>query len=71
MIPSATQDHLLALAEVVALLLAHRLTPEPLRETLLDFTGKLKESLPADSMKDIQAAEAKAVISALAYQQED
>lgn len=67
MMPQGTQNHLLSLAQVVGILLAHRLTPDRVRQILLNFVKELKTVLPSDSMKDIEAAEAKAVIRAVAY----
>ena len=71
MIPPVTQSHLLALANIVAILLAHRLTPDDVRQILLKLTRELKTVLPADSLKDIEAAEAKAVVRAVAYRREE
>lgn len=65
--PQGIQVHLLTLAEVVALLLASKLTPERVRQVLLRLTGELKEVLPEDGRRDTEAAEAKAVIKAIAY----
>lgn len=65
------QVHLLTLADTVALILACRLTPDALREILLNFTKELKEILPPDSARSVEAAEAKAVIRAVAYRRDD
>jgi hypothetical protein len=67
MTPQSTQVHLLALAEVVSILLAYRHTPARVRHVLLNFTRELKTLLPAESLNDIESAEAKAIIRAVAY----
>lgn len=67
MLPHGIQTHLITIAEAVALILANRLTPDWLRQELLRFTGKCKENLPREDRNDVEAAEAKAVINAVAY----
>jgi chorismate mutase len=71
MIPSVTQSHLLLLANIVAILLAHRLTPDDVRQLLLKLTKDLKSILPPDSLREIEAAEAKATLRAMAYRRVD
>lgn len=71
MIPPKLHSHLLTLAEVVSILLAYKLTPDSLRQILLNFTRDLKTQLPAEALKAIEAAEAKATLRALAYRRED
>jgi hypothetical protein len=71
MLPPTTQSQLLELASIVSILLAHRLTPDRVRAILLNLTKELKEVLPNDTLKDIEAAEAKAVIRAIAYRRGD
>lgn len=71
MIPPKIHDHLLTLAETVAILIACRMTPDTLRQILVNFTKELKTVLPPDSTRDIESAEARAIIRALAYRRDD
>lgn len=65
------QIQLLALAQTVALILANRLTPDSVRQILLKCTRELRDTLPMDSKKDVEAAEAEAIIRAVAYRRDD
>jgi hypothetical protein len=71
MIPPELHANLLALAKVVSILLAYKLTPQPLRQILLNLIRELKTQLSPDDQKAVEAAEAKAVLRALAYRRED
>lgn len=71
MIPPKLHVHLLTLAEVVSILLAYRSTPDPLRQILRNLTKEIKTQLSPDEMKAVEAAEAEAVLRALAYRRED
>jgi hypothetical protein len=62
---------LLALADSLAFLLADRFTPEAVREKCLKFAREFKDMLPPDSKRDVEAAEARAIIRALAYRRGD
>jgi hypothetical protein len=69
--PNLLHAHVLALAETVSILLAYKLTPESLRQILLNFTKELKTELSPEALKAVEAAEAKATIRALTYRRED
>jgi hypothetical protein len=69
--PSPLLEQLLLLSDVVSGLLAYKLTPDPIRQILLNLTKQIKETLPADDLNKLDAAEAKAILRALAYRRED
>jgi len=71
MIPPKLHGHLLQLAETVSILLAYKLTPDSLRQILINFTKELKTQLSPEALKAVESAEAKAVLRALAYRRED
>lgn len=71
MIPPKLHVHLLELAQAVSILLAYKLTPDSLRQILLNLTRELKTQLSPDDLKAVEAAEAKAVLRALAYRREE
>ena len=71
MIPAALHAQLLVLSDVVASILAYKLTPDAIRQILLNLTKEIKETLPPDDLKALDAAEAKAILRALAYLRED
>lgn len=71
MIPPKLHVHLLTLSEVVSILLAYKLTPDPLRQILCKLYKEVQRQLSLDDMKAVEAAEAKATLRALAYRRED
>ena len=71
MYPSNLHAQLLILSDVVSSLIAYRGTPDALLKILLNFAKELETQLPQESMKAVKAAEAKAILRALAYRRED
>ena len=71
MIPPRLHAHLLTLSEVVSIILSYKLTPDTLRQILINFTKELRAQLSPDDLKAVEAAEAKAILRALAYPRED
>ena len=71
MVPSNLHEQLLILSDVVSGLIAYQLTPDALLQILLNFTKEIKTQLPPEAVKAVQAAEAKAVLRALAYRRDD
>ena len=69
-VPQGIQAQLLTLADALAFLLADRLMPDSLRQRCLKFVHELKDELPIESRCDVEAAEARAVLRALAYRRE-
>jgi len=67
MLPHGIQVHVLTLAEIFALLIANRLTPDWLRQELIGTGKRIKERLPSEDKSSVEAAEAKAVLRAAAY----
>lgn len=67
MLPQGTHAHLPALASAINLLLADDQTPKQLRRLLLKFTRKLRKQLPPAALREVEAAEAEAVIQATDY----
>jgi len=71
MAPSHLHEQLLLLSDVVSALLAYKLTPDRIRQILIKLTKEIKETLPPDDLNKLDAAEAKAILRALAYRRED
>ncbi len=71
MVPAGIQVQLLTLAEALSFLLASQFTPDAVRQKCLKFVREFKEILPPDSRNDVDAAEARAVLRAMAYRRDD
>jgi hypothetical protein len=65
------QACLLSVAESVAFILADRLTPDSIRQLFTKLSRDIRPLLPPDSIKDLEAAEARAALRTLAHCRED
>lgn len=65
------QDCLLSIAESAAFILADRLTPDAIRQLFTRLSRDIRPLLPPDSIKDLEAAEARAALRALAHCRDD
>lgn len=71
MIPPRLHAHLLTLSETVSILLSYKLTPDDVRQILINMVKDLRQTLPPDALKAIEAAEARATIRAVTYLEDE
>lgn len=67
MLPRGIPHLLYTFASAAAALIAHKDTPDPLRQELRNLIKKLSKNLPKWARREIAAAEAEATIRAADY----
>lgn len=64
---SQDSTYLFTLGGILSALIADEATPKTLRRRLVKFTRKLRKKLPPIALREVEAAEAEAVIRAADY----